>query len=403
MRSSFVLALALLGLASPALAQGYLSIGGSGRGRLDTGEQSRWTFTAAAGDVLQIDVESSAFDPVVEVFDGDGTSLGRDDDGGDGLASRLSNLRLPRAGTYEIVVSAYSNSANGRYRVALSRMAAPPEPRPTAYDRSERAVLGAGARDAWSFRGAEGDVVAVRMAGAFDTYLELLAPDGSPLSTNDDGGGERQALLSDVRLSQRGVYTIIARGYDATDAGSYTLTLTRTSGRGASVPDCGRAEPAYGAARLGTRVRIGRHRAVEGDDNWASGMQPYVGREALITRLGDVDDVGCTMVGLDVDGGDWTWRLRDLTLLPARPSTPQTCRPGAAADFGRVGVGSEVTLGRHRTTGGADNWSRGMDAYVGQRTRVRSLEGADGEGCALVSVDADDGAFVWRVRDLTLW
>jgi hypothetical protein len=71
-------------------------------------------------------------------------------------------------------------------------------------------------------------------------------------------------------------------------------------------------------------------------------------------------------------------------------------------DYGPVAVGTVVILGRHRPVDGYDNWDPQMDQYVGMRATVIDLEAVDGSGCAVVSVDVDDGYWTWRIRDMRL-
>ncbi|HJL17352.1 MAG TPA: hypothetical protein RMH99_16915 [Sandaracinaceae bacterium LLY-WYZ-13_1] len=70
----------------------------------------------------------------------------------------------------------------------------------------------------------------------------------------------------------------------------------------------------YGDVAPGTAVVLGRHRPVEGVPNWVEEMEAYVGRTARVTELVGVDEQGCPLVRVDVDDGDWFWRLRDLRL-----------------------------------------------------------------------------------------
>ncbi len=156
----------------------------------------------------------------------------------------------------------------------------------------------------------------------------------------------------------------------------------------------------YGPIGPGSVVILGRHRPVDGDDNWAGGMDAYVGKTASITELAGVDPSGCPIVLVDIDDGEWYWRVRDLTLVS---SFPQVC--GMTEDdavYGPLEEGSVVILGRHREVDGDDNWASGMDAYVGEQTTVERLSGVDGQGCPGVRVAIDDGSWFWRVRDLEL-
>jgi hypothetical protein len=89
---------------------------------------------------------------------------------------------------------------------------------------------------------------------------------------------------------------------------------------------------------------------------------------------------------------------------PSAPGTagiPQLCGL-VEADYGVIGPGAVVVLGRHRAVDGDDFWSAGMDAYVGRHSVVTALDGVDRSGCPGVRVDADAGYFFWRVRDFVL-
>jgi hypothetical protein len=70
----------------------------------------------------------------------------------------------------------------------------------------------------------------------------------------------------------------------------------------------------YGPLEEGSTVILGRHREVDGSDNWAPDMDAYVGEEATITRLSGVDPEGCPGVRVDLDDEGFFWRVRDLAL-----------------------------------------------------------------------------------------
>jgi hypothetical protein len=70
----------------------------------------------------------------------------------------------------------------------------------------------------------------------------------------------------------------------------------------------------YGPVSVGVVVILGRHRPVNGDEGWDAQMDAYVGKQATVTELVGVDPAGCPVVKVDVDGGAWYWRVRDLSL-----------------------------------------------------------------------------------------
>lgn len=94
---------------------------------------------------------------------------------------------------------------------------------------------------------------------------------------------------------------------------------------------------------------------------------------------------------------------------------PRNCG-SPIGNFGPLSLGSSVVLGVHSSytgpngsggmvlPGSADelNWAPDMQPFVGQRTTVTSLEGADTAGCTVIRVAADNGSHFWRVRDMTL-
>jgi hypothetical protein len=95
------------------------------------------------------------------------------------------------------------------------------------------------------------------------------------------------------------------------------------------------------------------------------------------------------------------------TPMPTRTPTPipipQECDMShSAINFGPIRLGTIVILGRHRSVDGFANWVEAMQAYVGMQARVTSLTGLDSGGCPVVNVDVDDGAYYWRIRDMTI-
>jgi hypothetical protein len=196
----------------------------------------------------------------------------------------------------------------------------------------------------------------------------------------------------------------------------------------------------YGAASIGAQVVLGRHRPVDGDTNWSEDMSQFVGRSARVVGPAGVDGQGCPGVRVDIDRGDWFWRIRDLrgagaasdlaslTLVPSTGVSTDHGRPaissvgGGSGLFGAGGVpgpqacgltddtmqwesltvGSEVILGRHRAVSGDDNWDAQMDPFVGRTAHITELIGVDETGCGVVHVDVDNGQWFWRARDLVI-
>lgn len=146
----------------------------------------------------------------------------------------------------------------------------------------------------------------------------------------------------------------------------------------------------YGRIAVGTVVILGKHDDVEGEANWNDDMDKFVGKAAKVVELAGADDSGC--LGVRVEGNEYFWRVRNLRLKGH----------GEAGSYG-FDVGDLVILGRHREINGEANWSEDMEEYVGMEAEITSLVGVEeGESrCYLVTVDIDDGEWVWRVENMT--
>ena len=185
------------------------------------------------------------------------------------------------------------------------------------------------------------------------------------------------------------------------------LTLIgRGEGPGGSdaVPQrCAQTEDALdiGLIQPGARVVLWRHREVEAENNWTDEMDQYVEQVAEVIRVGSVDAEGCPVFHVDLDEGEWAWRVRDVTLVEA--ALPQQCRRrGESVGHGALTVGARVRLAHHRPVNGDRGWTASMEQYVDRSAEVTSLGPPDDQGCPVVHVDVDQGARSWRVRDLVI-
>ena len=114
-------------------------------------------------------------------------------------------------------------SAPAEVEPALSSAAA--APRINYNDISEGRLDSPAAVDVWAFEAQAGEHVNVVLNSQFDSYLELYAPDGELIASNDDTGAGLNAVLFDVQIRRSGTHTIVVRGYGSA-TGSYGLALT---------------------------------------------------------------------------------------------------------------------------------------------------------------------------------
>ncbi len=197
---------------------------------LEAGLMDRWSFEGTQGDLIAITLVSDEFDPFLELLDANDDVLTTDDDSGNGINARITRFALPQTGTYTIVVRSFREDESGAYTLTLDLR----DNFVTGtldYDDVQEGELRDGVGEFWAFEGAEGDFVTISLSSdEFDTYVELLSPNGAQLANNDDITDEnRNSRLDRVQLPTEGTYIIVVRGYLDTARGNYTVTITSES------------------------------------------------------------------------------------------------------------------------------------------------------------------------------
>ena len=82
--------------------------------------------------------------------------------------------------------------------------------------------------DEWSFRATLGQTVLIAMESAdFDSYLIVLADDGTEIVVDDDGGGDLNAHAR-FRVPASGRYTILATSAESHETGRYAIDVEVT-------------------------------------------------------------------------------------------------------------------------------------------------------------------------------
>ncbi len=105
---------------------------------------------------------------------------------------------------------------------------------PIAFDQTVSGEITSDAyRIAYTFEGSAGDVIMITMRAVvqgLDSYLELLGPDGTLVTQDDDGAGNLNSLVGPYTLESNGTYTIVATrfgGSTGMSIGQFQLRLTR--------------------------------------------------------------------------------------------------------------------------------------------------------------------------------
>ncbi|MCB2066375.1 MAG: PPC domain-containing protein [Erythrobacter sp.] len=293
-RYSALLASAAMLIAAPAMAQVRDLDRESSDVRVFQGSVDNapavFTVTVPARSVMVIDVLASGdLDPVLRVTDArTGELIGEDDDGGEGLNSRL-RVMGERGRRVRIEVNSYNaewasdgESYGGSFdlRLATSAYVAP---RAVTYGARETGRINGDER-LYTIQGVAGELVEIALIGSdgLDPMLELRNPGGSSVAFNDDSNG----LNSMIRYTfeESGTYTIAAQAFGSS-SGSYVLRV-----RDRQVP---------GAPTMGTQV-IGIGQEVSGEvaSAWGDGAGWEEGGE--------------------VDGAHVDYRLSDAAIAAIR-------------------------------------------------------------------------------------
>lgn len=261
--SKIVLAAALGTALSPAaIAQTALPTGGAVQGEL-TRESERvttndyfldsYTISGNAGDRVAISMQAE-FDTLIELgrtVDGEFQQMFVDDDGGDGLNSRLV-FTFPETGTFTVRARTFGADTVGSYTIEVSELAPPPPPPPPIRIRAEQTVDGRLTMDSptyssdnyggmdrhyalYELRGRAGDTRVITLRSAdFDAFLEIggLTPLGfAVVESNDDGAAndDEESLGLDSRLTvtfqQSGTLLIRATTLGGGATGAYSLSV----------------------------------------------------------------------------------------------------------------------------------------------------------------------------------
>jgi hypothetical protein len=207
---------------------GEVAYGETVEGKLFGGGQHGWTFDGEEGDVVSIAVKAAdeGTDCYAELYAPDGVLLTDDDDSGVETDALIEYYTLPKEGSYRIIAGNISDEP-GTYELALELTELLAEG-VLAYGETVTVTLAFGTRHHWLFEGEESDVVTISMIAldeGLDAYLELFAPDGVRVVTDDESGGGSNAEIREFELPLSGTYRIIARGFSDEDVGRYELTL----------------------------------------------------------------------------------------------------------------------------------------------------------------------------------
>ena len=235
------------------LEEGGGRMGGSCGGGSGNEVIVRYLPPASGRLLLELDDARTDFDTILyarDRCDAPESELGCDDDGGEGLSSRL-RLDVEAGRAVDVVIDGYGEHSQGLFILEGSLRATDGDslgetcaaPRPVALDGSGSASVSgdtststddedgscgrSSADDTWSFTIAEPRAVQVRLVpeDGFDAVLRVqdgCRGEAIELACEDHFAEETATLAS----LEAGTYVVIVDGYDEDEFGSYELSIT---------------------------------------------------------------------------------------------------------------------------------------------------------------------------------
>ncbi len=225
---------------------GIVNIGGSATGNLEVGGDTDWfRVNLVAGTTYQFRQNSTTLsDPYLYLRDSAGSVLASDDDGG-GLNNSLITYTATTSGNYYLDARAYSTSMTGTYTVSAN----------VADDygasTSTTGIVNIGGSATGNLEvGGDTDWFRVNLVAGTtyqfrqnattlsDPFLYLRDSVGTVLTSDDDGGGLNNSLIT-YTATANGTYFLDARGYSSSLTGTYTVSASINDDYAASTATTG--------------------------------------------------------------------------------------------------------------------------------------------------------------------
>ena len=196
--------------------------------RMEAGGLDLWTFAAKAGDLIRVHAGSSGANAAAAIrYLPAAKAEGQADAGATetAIAELPSDPKAPgdlvalikRSGNCQIEVS-QRLGLPVEYTLSTAGAA---KPWPAGAEPAGRLPIGGS--EYWAIEGKSGQIVKIEgLAEPFDIALDLYNPQGDPISTNDDGGGGHNALITAL-LKESGRYLLRVHAFGDGGSGAYRI------------------------------------------------------------------------------------------------------------------------------------------------------------------------------------
>lgn len=206
----------------------------------------RYTIAAVPGDFLTVGVtpaDGSGLRPALELFGPDGDLLAENTAPRAGAGALIAMWPAVADGLYTALVTG-ADETTGAF--TLSYGAGPSREESARGEAAadtpyEGQIVRPGLRDVWTLPLNRGDIISAAAsptsADALDPLLELVAPDGAVIASDDNSGGAPSALIQRAAAPAAGVYQLRVMAANAASSGPYRLIWRYVEAAPTPTPD----------------------------------------------------------------------------------------------------------------------------------------------------------------------
>ena len=203
---------------------GPMTNGGNYAGTNTLGDLDMWTFTANAGDSINLRMGATGFDGYLRLYGPNGALLTT---GGNGSPDSLLAYTATNSGTFTVLVSSYYGDDTGTYVLHLAQMPEPfivpagDEGGALTDSPNYTGTISLGDLDIWAFTACQGEPINLRLNTTnFDGKLQLYGQNGALLKTAQGSTSVSIAYTA----TNCGPFTVLVSSYFINDSGTYGLT-----------------------------------------------------------------------------------------------------------------------------------------------------------------------------------
>ncbi len=217
---------------SPGDEGGALVDGVNSDGAIPVGDLDPWTFTAAAGDRVTIQLMEltggASFTPRFELFDPKGERKRN----AAGTLGATNETVIDLGGTYTVLVGDTNRTGTGTYRLLLTRSTVAPLSANILTNGTTHfgEVAVPGQSNAWTFRASSGDRIILRLGDTSGSGFTPAIRLYNPANLLVDSSSGTTAAEVNVVAATNGTFKVIVADNSGTglQIGTYRLTLVKT-------------------------------------------------------------------------------------------------------------------------------------------------------------------------------